>query len=91
MPPPAPPVALAAGAEGAFTDPPVMPLTRGAEVGVARGPFGPVLALRGAGLGADIVTLSSCTRIAAVSYRLNITKDPVAVNSEKTERWIVPT
>ena len=66
MLPPAPGAALAAGAGGAFPDPPVMPLTRGAEVGVTKGPFGPVLALRGAGLGADMVNLWSCTFVIAV-------------------------
>lgn len=64
MPPPLPPEVVAAGADGPDTDPPPTPLTRGAEVGVASGPFGPVLALRGAGLGAlwpDMAIVRSCT------------------------------
>ena len=61
MLPPDPAVAFAAGADVAAPDPPVMPLTSGTDVGVGKGPFGPVLALRGAGLGADMVKLSSFT------------------------------
>jgi hypothetical protein len=62
MVPPVPPVAVVVGADGAAPDPPPTPLTRGAAVGVVRGPFGPVLALRGAGLGADIMRKGSQTR-----------------------------
>lgn len=53
MPPPLPPADAAVGA--AFPVALATPLTKGAVVGVVRGPFGPVLALRGAGLGADMV------------------------------------
>ncbi|EXJ69851.1 uncharacterized protein A1O5_06923 [Cladophialophora psammophila CBS 110553] len=61
MPPLEPPVAPVVGAEGTEPDALATPLTKGAVVGVTKGPFGPVLALRGAGLGADIVTVNSCT------------------------------
>ena len=63
MPPPPLPVVAGAGTEAPATEAPATPFTRGAEVGVARGPFGPVLALRGAGLGAlcpDMATVLSC-------------------------------
>jgi hypothetical protein len=63
MPPPPLPVVAGAGTEAPETEAPATPFTRGAEVGVARGPFGPVLALRGAGLGAlcpDMAIELSC-------------------------------
>lgn len=60
MPPPlADPPAAGTGADGPDADTPPTPLTRGTEVGVVKGPLGPALALRGAGLGAlcpDIIT-----------------------------------
>lgn len=60
MPPPLPdPPAAGTGADGPGADTPPTPFTRGTVVGVGKGPFGPVLALRGAGLGAlcpDMIT-----------------------------------
>lgn len=64
MLPPLFPEVVVAGPEGPATGPPATLFTRGAAVGVARGPLGPVLALRGAGLGAlwpDMVILCSST------------------------------
>lgn len=58
MPPAADVVAGAPDADTVAT-----PFTRGAAVGVVKGAFGPMLALRGAGLGAlwpDILTRCSC-------------------------------
>jgi hypothetical protein len=63
MPPAAAPVVAVVGPDGAVPDPLATPLTRGAAVGVGRGPFGPVLALRGAGLGADMMIKRSCTSL----------------------------
>lgn len=64
IPPPPPPDGAATGADVPETGAFATPFTRGAEVGVANGPFGPVLALLGPGLGAvcpDIVAALSCT------------------------------
>jgi hypothetical protein len=72
MPPPPLPVVAGAGTEAPETEAPATPFTRGAEVGVARGPFGPVLALRGAGLGAlcpDMAIELSCANCEA-NFRL---------------------
>ena len=63
LPPPPEPPDDAVGAAGAGAEPAVTPFTKGAAPDV-KGPFGPVLALRGAGLGAlcpDMVILCSCT------------------------------
>ena len=66
------PPALGTGPDAPVTVPLATPLTRGAAVGVVKGPLGPVLALRCAGLGAfwpDIAILCSCTNADVVSWR----------------------
>jgi hypothetical protein len=45
----------AAPPDGAALEPPLMPFGIELAVGIVRGPFGPVLALRGAALGVDIL------------------------------------
>jgi len=65
VPPPAPEAAAGAGGGPVPVPPPTpTPFTIAVEVGVASGPLGPVLALRGAGLGAlwpDMTIVHSCT------------------------------
>ncbi|EXJ60911.1 hypothetical protein A1O7_05064 [Cladophialophora yegresii CBS 114405] len=77
------PVVAGAGADGADPDPLATPFTSGAVEGVTRGPLGPVLALRGAGLGADILILWSCTARQERTSQYRELRQPVLCEDNK--------